>query len=237
MTDALDTLARALRQGRRATRTTTSSRTTTTAKLCKRRADGAGASRRAVRRSTRGSRSAREEQPRREARRRVRARRRRELLRPEWTPFEIKKAATTTSSAKKQIQAQNDAIEKLRKTGRGQVHRARSVRGAELSMAAKVRFGDIQYDFGQKIEADPGAEDHRRATPMSSRRSSRSAMQAPAEVPRGGQGQWVGGRRPREEGRHLQPSGASTRSENLGREFPDEFKALRQELIQGTDAP
>ena len=26
-------------------------------------------------------------------------------------------------------------------------------------------------------------------------------------------------------------------NENLAREFPDEFKALRQEIIQGTDTP
>ena len=103
-------------------------------------------------------------------------------------------------------------------------------------MAAKVRFGDIQYDRAQKISNIPIPKiiaEQRRGGRSSSRtsatrrsrristRPSSTGRRSPTLAKRGGvSNKW-----------------SQKALENLAREFPDEYKALRQELVQGTDAP
>lgn len=148
-----------------------------------------------------------------------------------WTPFEIKKAAKTVAEAK----AQNAEIEKLKKAVEDKYLALDPYGVAELSMAAKVRYGDIQYEFGQKIGNAPIP------VPVAKNENAVAAYEAQRDKNlekflNEAKGQWVevldlskrGG---------LSNKWSRRAQENLGREFPSEFTSLRQELIQGTDAP
>ncbi|HEU4610648.1 MAG TPA: hypothetical protein VFS15_01170, partial [Kofleriaceae bacterium] len=154
-----------------------------------------------------------------------------------WAPFQITKAATSTNlnTAKKQIQAQKDSIEKLRKTAEDKYIALDQFGVLEASMAAKVRFGDIQYDRAMKIADIPipkiiqnnGAavvafetqRDEQLKKDLDEAKLNWSEVADLAK--RGGvSNEW-----------------SQHALENLAREFPDEYKALRQELVQGTDAP
>lgn len=154
-----------------------------------------------------------------------------------WTPFEIKNAASSTNIniAKKQITAQRDSIESLRKKAEDNYIGLDQYGVLEASMAAKVRFGDIQYDRATKVGNIPvpkiiAANDQVVAQFESQRDAAlakdlNEAKQDWAEVvdlaKKGGvSNKW-----------------SQHANENLAREFPDEFKALRQEIIQGTDTP
>lgn len=148
-----------------------------------------------------------------------------------WTPFEIKKAAKTVAEAK----AQNAEIEKLKKAVEDRYLALDPYGVAELSMAAKVRYGDIQYEFGQKISNAPIP------VPVAKNEAAVAAYETQRDKNlekflNEAKGQWVevldlskrGG---------LSNKWSRRAQENLGREFPSEFTSLRQELIQGTDAP
>ena len=148
-----------------------------------------------------------------------------------WTPFAIKKAAKTVAEAK----SQNVEIEKLKKTAEDKYLALDPYGVAELSMAAKVRYGDVQYEFGQKISDAPIP------VPVAKNETMVAAYEAQRDKNlqkflNEAKGQWVvvldlskrGG---------LSNKWSRRAQENLGREFPGEFTSLRQELIQGTDAP
>lgn len=148
-----------------------------------------------------------------------------------WTPFAIKRAAKTVAEAK----AQNAEIEKLKKTAEDKYLALDPYGVAELSMAAKVRYGDVQYEFGQKISDAPipvpvAKNEAAVAAYETQRDKNLQKFLNEAKV------QWVevldlskrGG---------LSNKWSRRAQENLGREFPGEFTSLRQELIQGTDAP
>jgi hypothetical protein len=154
-----------------------------------------------------------------------------------WAPFEIKTAATSTNlnTAKKQIQAQQEQIAKLRKAAEDKYIALDQFGVLEASMAAKVRFGDIQYDRAQKIANIPipkiiqnndtviaAFETQRDQALKKDLDEARLNWSEVADLAKRG--------------------GVSNRwsqkaLENLAREFPDQYKALRQELVQGTDAP
>ena len=104
-------------------------------------------------------------------------------------------------------------------------------------MAAKVRFGDIQYGAAQKIADAP--------IPVPVARSGNDEVIATYETQRDAnlkkkldeaKLQWT-------EVYELAKKGGISNKwsrkalENLGREFPGEYTPLRQEIIQGTDAP
>lgn len=154
-----------------------------------------------------------------------------------WAPFEIKSAATSTNlnTAKKQIQAQQDKIQDLRKQTEDKYIALDQFGVVEATMAAKVRFGDIQYDRAQKIANIPipkiiqnndaaisAFETQRDAALKRDLDEAKLNWSEVAEL--------------------AKRAGVSNRwsqhaLENLAREFPEEYKALRQELVQGTDAP
>jgi hypothetical protein len=98
-----------------------------------------------------------------------------------------------------------------------------------------VRFGDIQYDRAQKIANIPipkiiqnndGAiaafETQRDATLKKDLDEARLNWSEVADLAKknGISNKW-----------------SQHALENLAREFPDQYKALRQELVQGTEAP
>ena len=154
-----------------------------------------------------------------------------------WTPFEIKNPVTSTNlnTAKKQITAQQDQIQKLRKQAEDKYIELDQFGVLEASMAAKVRFGDIQYDRAQKIANIPipkiiqnndaavaEFETRRDAALKKDLDEAKLNWTEVAELAkRGGvSNKW-----------------SKKALENLAREFPEQYKALRQEMVQGTDAP
>ncbi len=160
-----------------------------------------------------------------------------EFYEKKWTPFEIKTAATSTNlaTAKKQITAQQDSIQKLRKETEDKYIALDQFGVLEASMAAKVRFGDIQYDRAMKIGNIPipkiiqnndaaitAFETQRDAALKKDLDEAKLNWSEVADLAkRGGvSNKW-----------------SQHALENLAREFPDQYKALRQELVQGTDRP
>ena len=149
----------------------------------------------------------------------------------DWESFDIKKPAANAA----QIKAQGEDLRK-RKGKAEDPYLALDAYGvAEYSMCAKVRYGDIQYDYGLKLNNAPIP------TPIASVPSAVQTFQNNLDATvkkylgeakadwedvlsvakkNGIANQWS---------RHA--------LENLGREFPGEYTSLRQEIIQGTDAP
>jgi hypothetical protein len=154
-----------------------------------------------------------------------------------WTPFEITKAASSTNltKAKAQIQAQQKQIQDLRKKTEDKYIDLDQYGVLEASMAAKVRFGDIQYDRAQKIANIPIPkiiQNNAEAVAAFETQRDQALQKDLAEAKLN----WA-------EVADLAKRGGVSNEwsqhalENLAREFPDEYKALRQELVQGTDAP
>jgi tetratricopeptide (TPR) repeat protein len=150
-----------------------------------------------------------------------------------WEPYQLKTAARTLAEAKAQA-AQLDRL----KTQAEDRYLALDPYGvAEYSMAAKVRFGDIQYSAAQKIADAP--------IPVPVARSGNDEVIAAYETQRDAnlkkkldeaKLQWS---EVYELAKKAGISNAWSRRalENLGREFPGEYTPLRQEILQGTDAP
>jgi len=154
-----------------------------------------------------------------------------------WTPFEITKPASSTvlNTAKAQIQAQQKSIQDLRTKTEDKYKSLDRFGVAEVTMGALVRYGDIQYDRVQKISNIPVPkiisnnaaaveqfENQRDSQLKQGLDQAKAAWKQVAdEAKRGGvSNKW-----------------SQHALENLAREFPDEYKALRQELVQGTEAP
>ena len=148
-----------------------------------------------------------------------------------WEPFAIKTAAKTVVEAK----AQNASLEKAKTTAEDKYLALDPYGVAEFSMAAKVRYGDIQYGFAQKIGDAPIP------VPVAKNDDAVAAYEAQRDKNltkylNEAKGQWT------EVLELAKRSGISNTwsrlaQENLGREFPKEFTVLRQEIIQGTEAP
>ncbi|MEO8700413.1 MAG: tetratricopeptide repeat protein [Kofleriaceae bacterium] len=148
-----------------------------------------------------------------------------------WENFEIKTAANTLPQA--EAQGKQIAAEKTKAEDK---YLALDQYGtAELSMAAKVRYGDIQYEYGQKLSNVPIP------TPVAKKPELAAAYQTKldANVKKyldEAKGQWL------QVYDTAKKAGLSNKwsrlaLENLGREFPGEFTVLRQEITQGTEAP
>jgi hypothetical protein len=154
-----------------------------------------------------------------------------------WTPFAIKTPVTSTNinTAKKQIEAQRDKIQALRKQAEDKYIGLDDFGVLEATMAAKVRFGDIQYDRAMKI-ADipiPKIIQNNDAVIAQFETQRDAALKKDLDEARLN---WA------EVADLAKKGGVSNKwsqhaLENLAREFPDQYKALRQELVQGTDAP
>ena len=154
-----------------------------------------------------------------------------------WSPFQITRTITTHNikAAKAQIQAQNQQIEKLRKTAEDKYIALDQFGVVEATMCAEVRFGDIQYDRGQKIENIPiptiiASNDQVSATFQTQRDQ---ALQKDLDQAKTS---WA------DVADKAKAGGVSNKwsqhaLENLAREFPDQYHVLRQELVQETDKP
>jgi hypothetical protein len=150
-----------------------------------------------------------------------------------WEPYQLKTAARTLAEAKAQA-AQLDRL----KTQTEDKYLALDPYGvAEYSMAAKVRFGDIQYGAAQKIADAP--------IPVPVARSGNDEVISAYETQRDAnlkkkldeaRLQWTEVYEASKQG-GVSNKWSRKALENLGREFPGEFSPLRQEIVQGTDAP
>lgn len=148
-----------------------------------------------------------------------------------WEPYAIKTAAKTVNDAK----AQNTALEKAKAAAEDKFIALDAYAVAEYTMAAKVRYGDIQYGFAQKVADAPIP------VPVSKVPEAVEAYEAQRDknlTKYLGEAKsvWV------EVADLAKRGGISNKwsrlaMENLGREFPTEFTVLRQEIIQGTEAP
>lgn len=150
-----------------------------------------------------------------------------------WDAYEIKKAAKTVKEAEAQgtqLTAQKIKIEDR--------YLALDPYGvAELTMAAKVRYAEIQYEYGQKLANAPLPTPIQNAANPDILAAYQTRLDANvAKYLNEAKGQWV------EVLDLAKKGGISNRwsrlaQENLGREFPNEYTVLRQELVEGTDAP
>ena len=101
--------------------------------------------------------------------------------------------------------------------------------------AAKVRFGDIQYDRAQKIANMPipkVLEKYPEVVEAFEQQRDQALKQDLDEA----KGDW------KDVYEKAKAAGISNKwsqhaAENLSREFPEEYHTLRQELVQGTDKP
>jgi len=154
-----------------------------------------------------------------------------------WAPFEITRPASSTvlATAKKQIEAQQKSIQDLRIKTEDKFRELDKYGVAEITMAATVRYGDVQYDRAQKISNIPVPKiiaNNAAATEAFENQRDEQLKKSLAEAKLN----WE------KVATLAKQNGISNKwsqkaLENLAREFPDEYKALRQELVQGTDAP
>ncbi len=148
-----------------------------------------------------------------------------------WEPYAITKAAKTVAEAK----SQNAGLEKQKLAAEDKYLSLDPYGVAEYTMAAKVRFADIQYGYSLKIGEAPIP------VPVAKNPAAVEAYEAQrdknlAKYLAEARSQWI-------EVVDLAKRGGISNKwsrkalENLGREFPQEFNVLRQEIIQGTEAP
>ncbi len=148
-----------------------------------------------------------------------------------WEPYAIKKAARTIA----EVELQGTQLTAERTKAEDKYLALDPYGVAELSMAAKVRYGEIQYNYGQKLADAP------LPVPVAKSEAATAAYQSKldANVKKyldAAKTQWV------QVLDVSKQSGVSNRwsrmaLENLGREYPGEFTVLRQEIVQGTEAP
>jgi tetratricopeptide (TPR) repeat protein len=152
-----------------------------------------------------------------------------------FEPLEIKTPAKT----KQDIEAQQKQLSTAKLKAEDKYLALDAYGVAEYTMAAKVRFADIQYGYAQKIANAPiptPIVKAGEANPDLIERFETTRDQNLKKFLDEAKRQWV------EVVDLAKKGGISNRwsrlaQENLGREFPGEFTVLRQELVQGTDAP
>lgn len=150
-----------------------------------------------------------------------------------WEPFALKVAAKTPKDAENQGKAL-----KAEKTKVEDKYLALDQYGtAELSMAAKVRYGEIQYQYGQKLADAPIPVPIAKSTNPDILPKYQSQLDANVKKYLDeAKGQWIQVVDSSKKG-GISNKWSRLALENLGREFPTEFTVLRQELVQGTEAP
>jgi cellulose synthase operon protein C len=149
----------------------------------------------------------------------------------DFVPYTIKKAAKTLDELNKQRKAAEAMAIKAQDH-----YLALDAYGiAEFSMAAKVRYGEIRYQYASKLSDAPLPVPVARNPDVIAdfeetrdKNLQRYLVEAKA--------QWS------EVVDLAKKGGISNRwsqqaLENLGREFPAEFSVLRQEIVEGTEAP
>ncbi len=154
-----------------------------------------------------------------------------------WTPLTITRQITATNmnTVKTEITKMKDSIEKTRKTAEDKYIALDQYGVLEASMAAKVRFGDIQYDRAQKIANIPVPKvlDKYPDVVEAFEKQRDEALKKDLDEAKH---DWD------DVYQNAKQGGVSNKwsqhaAENLKREFPDDYHTLRQEIIQGTDQP
>jgi hypothetical protein len=154
-----------------------------------------------------------------------------------WTPIKVTKQITTTNikQVKAQIEAQKTEIEGPRKKTEDKYIGLDQYGVLEASMAAKVRFGDIQYDRAQKIADIPAPkilEKNPDVLAQFEQQRDEALKKDLAEAMKDWQDVVDAAKQGGVSNKWSQHA-----AEELAREDPEHFHTLRQELIQGTDTP
>ncbi|MDQ3340905.1 MAG: tetratricopeptide repeat protein [Myxococcota bacterium] len=151
----------------------------------------------------------------------------------EWEAIEIKKAAKTVKEAEAQGKTLTTAKTKIE----DKYLLLDQYGVAEYTMAAKVRYAEIQYAYGNKLANAPIPTPIANASNPAILESYQAKLDANVKKYLDeAKSQWI-------EVVDLAKKGGISNKwsrlalENLGREFPAEFTVLRQELVQGTEAP
>ncbi len=148
-----------------------------------------------------------------------------------WEPYAIKTAAKTLQEQEtigKKLEAEKDKVYNMYAA-------LLKYQVAEYTMAAYVRGGNIQYEYGQKLADAPLPK------PLESKPDLAATYQAKldANVQKyrdAAKAEWLKVVDAAKKG-GISNKWSRAAMESLGREFPSEFQALRQEIIQGTEAP
>ena len=149
-----------------------------------------------------------------------------------WDPLEIKTKAATA----KAFEGLGNQLTAARQKTEDKYLALDQYGVAEYSMAAKVRFGDIQYSYAQKVNNVPvptpleKAGGDALASFLNKRDENLKKYLEEAKK------QWVEVLDAAKQG-GLSNRWSRLAQEDLGREFPQEFTVLRQEIVQGTEAP
>ena len=148
-----------------------------------------------------------------------------------WAPLEIKTAAKTVAQAK----TQGETLLKAKTTVEDKYLALDPYGNAEYSMAAKVRYGDIQLDYSLKVGNAPIP------TPIANNDAAVEQYEAQrdANVQKFTQEARLQWTEVLDLAKRNGISNAWSRKAqvNLGREFPQEFTVLSQEIVEGTTAP
>lgn len=155
-----------------------------------------------------------------------------------WAPLTITRQITSTNmkTVKAEIQKMKDSIEKPRKTAEDKFRDLDQYGVLEASMAAKVRFGDIQYDRAQKIANIPIPKVLEKYPDVVSAFENQRDAALKADLDEA-KGDWKDVYDAAKQG-GVSNKWSQHALENLAREFPDEYpSALHQEITQPTDAP
>jgi tetratricopeptide (TPR) repeat protein len=150
-----------------------------------------------------------------------------------FEPYEIKKAAATVP----QLNQQRADLDKVRKATEEKYKALDDYQIVEYSMGALVRFGDIQYGYGRKLSDAPVPTPIQNASnPDVLAKYESDRDKALAKYLDEAKQDWD---QVDQTGRQNGISNRWTQAarEDLGREFPQQYKSLHQELVQGTDAP
>jgi tetratricopeptide (TPR) repeat protein len=154
-----------------------------------------------------------------------------------WTPVKVTKqiTATNVNQVKAQIEAQKQSIEGPRKKAEDKYIGLDQYGVLDASMAAKVRFGDIQYDRAQKIADIPAPkilEKNPDVLAQFEQQRDEALKKDLAEAMKDWQDVVDAAKQGGVSNKWSQHA-----AEELAREDPEHFHTLRQELIQGTDTP
>ncbi|MGE5181182.1 MAG: tetratricopeptide repeat protein, partial [Acidobacteriota bacterium] len=154
-----------------------------------------------------------------------------------WAPLKITRQITSSNikTVKAEIGKLKDSIEKTRKATEDKYIALDQYGVLEASMAAKVRFGDIQYDRAQKLGDFPAPKIiQNNPDAIAAFENSRDeALKKDLDEAKTDWADVLDAAKKGGVSNHWSQHAA----ENLAREFPDEYHTLRQEQIEGTDKP
>jgi tetratricopeptide (TPR) repeat protein len=154
-----------------------------------------------------------------------------------WEPLAITRTITATNpkAVKAELQKMKDSVESTRKKAEDKYIALDQYGVLEASMAAKVRFGDIQYDRAQKIANIPIPKLLEKYPEVVEAFENQRDQALKADLDEA-KVDWEDVYNKAKQG-GVSNKWSQHASENLSREFPEQYHTLRQELVQGTDKP